>query len=659
MPYFQFGSETESRVYFVSISSARTFIEKSGCGLVVGLVLAIVITFSLLSGGVCGRQDQGQVLQAQAVPVATVGGEVVALQAVDNRFRQGADTLLRMEGGAPPEREAEVYAEALDFEIRVAAQRSLAKKRGLKVTDQRILDEVGKQFDSQMAMQRAFMMQSGQIKAGATEAEAQAELSKLLGKDVAQARAQQIEAVEKALQDPNQRGQFEDSVLRSVLMDSIAAGIHISEDELKKDLETVVTKRIVWLPSKHPGQDLKARAEEVLKEIKGGLSFEAAMEKYSDDPAPPNKKKGEATVNLTRAQISYDDKLSPLAGLEVGGVTPVFTLSTGEIAIYKVVKIDAKLPDNFENTKSDLMKNRIQEKAVKQLQAEIDALVESDSLKWDSKGFEILYRWLKTIRDTELAKNPAKFDEALSKIAQEAGDIVKDPDPLGARPATLVWFAAQDALYTKATGEKKKGLEESWLEAANAVLETLENVDLRIRVANAFFDRKDTKAAAESLKSAAEANTGWSEEAFKRFQTIESLRSKFAAAGAPKETMDEIAAAQEQWKTDAYETLAGEAELNEDYTDTGRERYAEINRKLARYRAAGIINAEQQAKVEEFQNKWKAEKAKADAEAAAERKKAEEEAKKAAEEAKKQADKPEAPKSPSSSDLGNTGKAGG
>lgn len=613
--------------------------------------LVIVITFSLFQYYSNDRQ-QGE--ESKPIPVATVGSQVVSYQSVEARFRQGSAQLLGPEGGASPEREAEIYAGALDVEVRAAAQREIAKRRGVEVSKQRVLDDAARYFDSQIAYQRAMLAATGQIKQNATEAEAQEALSRILGKDVAQARKETLENVEKQLEDPQGKIELENQSLGQVLIESASNSVQLTEEQLKKDLETVVTKRIAFDSLKHPNEDLRAKAQRVLDEVKSGqISFEAAMNKYSDDPPPSEKKpKSESTINLERGTIDYDESYAPLRTMKPGEISPVLDVYSGP-AIVKIIKVDPKLPADYATSKDERRKTRVRQIAVKSIQKEIDELVKG-STKWVSPGFQVLYDWSLAQRDNKLAADKANLANKMGELADRADKVLTEGDSEGGHAAALTFFVAIDKASSLASAEKKKELDEKWIRAANAVLEYTENPELRLRLARALIRNKDYKNAGEHLTLAAQGNVGYDEKALKRWQEVEGLRNQLSAAGQkPKELAD----AQAQWKSEAFEALKSQAELNEDYSESGRTTYGDVNEKLALLRGAGIINASQAAEIEKFQAKWRAEKVKADEEAAQERKRAQEEAKKAAEDAKKNANKPSTPTNP----LGTTGstKTGG
>lgn len=637
----------------MSITSARNFIERSGCGWVVAVGLAIVFVFSLLYTNLYNEEQRREA--EKAIPIATVGGQIVAYQSIESRFRQAGAQLLNIEGGAPLEREAEVYSEAVDIELRAAAQREIARRRGIQVSKQRVLDDAAKAFDSQLAYQRAMLAATGQIKQNATEAEAQEALSRMLGKDVAQARKDMLDGISKQLDDPQAKIELENQSLGTVLIEAASGSVELSEDQLKKDLQTVVTKRIAFDSLKHPNEDLRAKAQKVLDEIKSGsITFEAAMNKYSDDPPPSDKKpKSESTVNLDNATISYDESYAPLRRMKPGEVSPVLNIYSGP-ALVKVIKLDPKLPADYATSKEERRKTRIRQLAVKSIQKEIEELISGSTLKWTSKGFEVLFEWLKAHRDNDLAANKAKLETRMLELGEKAEAVVTEGDSEGNHAASLVFFVATDKAFQLASGEKKKQLEDQWIRAANAVLESTENLDLRIKLARMLLAKKDLKNASANLTLASQGNAGTSDEAIRRYKEIEGLRAQLGSAGAkPKELAD----AQAQWKSEAFEALKSQAELNEDYSETGRTTYSDVNKRLAQLRAVGVINAAQAAEIEKFQARWRTEKVKADEEMALERKKAAEEAKKAAEEAKKNANKPSTPPTtpPSTNPLGTTG----
>lgn len=650
----------------MSITSARNFMEKSGCGLIVGIGLAVVIGMSLMNAGTCQNQQTSETPE-QAIPIAKIKDVVVALNVVEQRYDQAAAQTLNVEGGPPPERAAEIYASALDIELRMVAQREIARQKGIQITSQRILDQAAKQFDEQIAQQRGILTQLGQIKPNATEAEIQAALSTAFGvKDIAQARADLLKQVETNLQKPSTRQQMEAEATGPLLIEAFAGEIKLSDEELKKDLEKFVTKRVAFYPFEHPDVDLAAKAEKVLAEIKGGLSFEAAMDKYSDDPAPADKKKkSESTVDLTRAVMSYDDSYKPLLELKPGDVSPVIQLNTGP-AIFKIIRVDTKLPDNFESTKEDLRKNRVREIAVKKIQSDIESMLKSDDLKWQSDGFRVLHSWLKALRDPELLKDEAAQNSKMAEIADEAEKVLEAGDPIGNRAAQLAFYSALDKVFDASAGEKKKEMQERWVKAATAVLESTENVALRIEIAELQLSENMAKPAAEALLVAAQANSGYGEGALANYKKIETIRTKVVAAGVDADLRKQLEDAQNQWKSDAAAELQGQAEFNEDYSESGRTAYADVGKKLATYRAQGIVTAEQAKAVEAELARWRREKIKADEEMAKEAqrqkdelKKAEEEAKKAVGESKPAETKTGDTKLPSSSDLPNPTKSGG
>lgn len=652
----------------MSITSARNFIEKSGCGLAVGIGLVVVIAMGLVNYSGCGQQQAEAPLQA-ATPVAKLNGQVVALTQIEQRYEAAASQILNVEGGAPLDRVAEVYGGALDLELRTVAQREVARKRGVQVTAQKILDQFAREFDNQLTQQRAMMTAMGQIKPNATEAEVQSELAKALGvPDIAKARADVLKRAEEALQQPNQRAQMENEAIGPLLVDAVAAQTNITDEQLKKDQAKFITKRIAFNPFAKPDEDLAAKAERVLAEIKGGLSFEAAMDKYSDDPAPgANKKKSESTVDLTRAVLTYDDAYKPLLDMKPGDISPIVQLNTGP-AIFKLIRIDEKVPDNFEATKADLKKNRIRELAIKTIQKEIDDLVNSSALQWESDGFRILYDWLKAKKDTELSQDKAKLNARFGEIATAAEEVVDAAaDTIGLRAAQLAFFASIDPIYDDAKGSEKTAMLDRWVKAADGALATTENVGLRLEMAQALLAANKKEQALQALLMASHSNSGFGDSAVKNYKKIGDLSKQVAGQG--EEDLNSLKESLEAWKRDAASDLLSRAEFNEDYTEGGRSVYAEVGQRAMRYRALGIISEDEAKKIDGFQARWRQNKLKADDEAAkeaerqkAEQKKAEDEAKKAAEtktgETKSGETKSGETKLPSSSDLLNPTKGG-
>jgi hypothetical protein len=632
----------------VSITTARNFLEKSGCGLIVAIGLAVVILGSLFYGGIFGGDEQ-RAPEAAPIPVATIGSQTVSLQGVERRYQQVAAMNLNVEGGPPPALDAMVYASQLDAALNQTAILEMGAKRGLKITEQEILDTVGKNFDQRVQQQRAFLQALGQIKEGSTEAEVQEMLARQMGGNIAELRKREQDEARVRFADPARRPDLEAIVMGQKLVEAVSASVQLSEEDLKKDYEVIVTKRIAFPTS--PGGPTPSlidyyekeaaavrKANGVLAEIRSGLSFEAAMNRYSEDPAPQGKSKSEATVNLERHVIEYDPTYDALQGLKPGEVSPVVRNPAGMfVGIFKIVRVDPPAKE-FEQNKAEYRKNRIREIAIRQIADETKKLVES--AQWKSPGFEALYAWHKAANDLELLASSGKLRARLLEVAEQAKQALEAADPAGARPASMALFVALDQAQELSSPEQKQALAEQWLDAAGIVLEVTESAELRVRMARRLLDKNETEQALDALVQASQANAGYSDDAFARFQEIEVLRARLSGGGRDPEKLSQLAESQKQWKEDAYEALKGEAELNEDYSEAGRDRYADIKRRLSIYLAEGIVTAEQAKEIEAFQSRWVTEKAKFDQEMAVERKKQEEEAKKAAEEAKKAGSQP-------------------
>jgi hypothetical protein len=485
------------------------------------------------------------------------------------------------------------------------------------------------------------------------------------------------------------KADIEGAAVAQKLNEAYAAQIQLSDDQLKKDLSTSYKfKRISFRLSKdfkplNISEIVEAKrqklteAQKVLNEIKGGLSFEAAMEKYSDDPAPASgKKKGDSTVDLQLSVLTFDPDYAPLATLKAGDLSPVIYHSIQqEVLIFKLIAIEQKPQPNFEKDKANLMKNRLTQLANAKLIEDAKKLTQEDAIKWQSDGFKVLYHWYKAFTDNDNLKDSSKRLAELEKIAGEAKKAVDNPDSLGERPAGLAFFASIDPVYRAADEAKKAKLAADWADAAARVLENTESTDLRLELAKVYLSQKKLNEAKGQLISAASGLVGTSEDAFKHYNEIQVLRAKFIAAGIKKEDLSGIDDSQLQWSTDAVESLKGEAEGNTDYSDqTGKPKYSEINKGLEKLKAMNLIKPADVKAIEEFQAKWRTEKVKYDDELAKEEKKRRDEAQKAIEEQKKKAaedkkkgsatTKPNSA-SPSSSSitkppsLGDAGKKGG
>ncbi len=591
-----------------------------GVGLIVGLA------YVGRSGGP-GQED------GPKVPIAAVDGIPVTLQAVEDQFQLATRNATNAGQILTPSMTAQAYGDIVTRQVNEAILTKLARDNKVEVTDDDLIRSAQTEIEGEIARIRMQLSMEGKLKPTATDAEFEAELKKLTGKDSSQLRAEAIDRFRKALDDPKQREQEVGMRIGQILQEAYVSRTRISDEDLKKGYDTWVTKRIFFSPFERPDEDLAAKAERVLAEIKGGLSFEAAMERYSDDKAPQGKKKSDPTIDLNRAIIAYDDTYAPLVEMKPGDVSPVVASMRG-VEIFKLIKIEPKIPDDFDKRKEDYRKTRAREVGSKRLQQDMKRIRET-GVKWESPGFKAMHDWYWATVDPAVVGDKRKRREAMRKAYDDAKAAAEAADVAGPRAAVLAQFGAFDELWRASSKEQQAELEKPRMEVLSAILEIAETGDLRLELGKLQMKHKRLEEAAGNFLSAAEQNFDFEDTGITRSEEIASLRTQLEQNGLKDENaLKRLDEELKRYRQDVFENLRAQAETNQDFSESGQRLYNTINSRVAKLQAKGWLSSEQAAEVAKFQKAWRDGKAKQEKEDAEERRRAEEEAKRAAEKEK-------------------------
>lgn len=228
----------------MSITATRNFIEKSGCGLIVGILLAIVMAMGLFYSCDAG----GSVSEAENAPspvIATVGKEPITLRQVSDRFQA------MMEGQASiggPAQELFWLGQAFEGQVRFVYMLQLARELGVPLDNEAVLAFQAKSIDTLPNIMRSQFEQQGTLKKGASDAELYAAIEKVTGQSWESLRKQQLDKIRQSLDDPAQRYRAVESYLQQALPDRLAAKVELTDDQLKAAFDEFTVKRIYFGP---------------------------------------------------------------------------------------------------------------------------------------------------------------------------------------------------------------------------------------------------------------------------------------------------------------------------------------------------------------------------------------------------------------------------
>ncbi|KXK17945.1 MAG: peptidylprolyl isomerase [Armatimonadetes bacterium OLB18] len=627
MPYFHAVFEVKT----LSITKTRTFIEKSGCGYVTGIVLMIVLIVGMVYYGFGNRNDSPTASRPQTV-VAAVGKHEVYLEDIQEATARATENLVQsnpaFQASLGPEFQAMILADQVVMSVNEAVIAEIAGRENYVLTDEKILQLVMEQVDSSILQLRFQMMQQGMLKPDATEQDFQAALKLNVGKDVAELKAEAEVTAQENLKKPEERRKYESQFLGMGLLESYRNKTKVSDDELKKSFDTWITKRVFIDPTKHTDEDPHEIAERVRAEIEGGLAFESAMEKYSDDTAPEGKTKSESNVNYTLANLTYDDSIRPIMDLKKGEVSEVLWTSSGP-AVYKLIDLQPKVPENFEELKENFRSTRVNEIASKKLQDEMKQIIDGGGVQWQSEALKIAFEWARMRNSLTSPKGKKEIAAALLELENRALEVVQEnADIVGGQPPALILYAIFNQRLQSLPEAERSSLDERKLEVLSIVTEFDASADLLIELAELRLAKGDGPGATDALKQAAQANADFTTVGEGRYTRIQNLRNQLVAK---KLASEEDAAAIDTelatWRIDLADYLVYLAESNQDFGDMGQSAYNEINSRLAALISKGWISDEAATEVRRLQSVWREEKLKFDKEEEQARKEAEEEAK--------------------------------
>lgn len=563
----------------MSVSKFRDMMESKGCQAIVFLIIMALAVSMIFS--TCGpRAASGPELNPEASAIARVGKFPVTEEMVVNMAEQTLSQFRQMLGGqVPPPLVAQYTGNAVEQQINAGLLIELYNHEGVSLDDGSVMRAVGTMLDEEIARNKEKLVAEKKVAADASPSVADAAYKTEFGDDPKAFREKVIKQIEDALKVPAQRNQILVSAANTLLMEKFSNAAAASDEAVKAFYDLYMCKRIFLKDDLHPGEDLIKKAEGIMAEIKGGLKFEDAMVKYTDDTPGPNKPKSDNEFQVDGKTIALNASYGPIAKQTPGVVSGPYSLGDGGVSIVRLDTKVSQLPPDFEQKKVTYKKDFQRDSAAGTLQEKLKGLKEQQGLvKWESPAYEVLFDLTVFAQGEESRKmSPAdrkvRYEEFM-KRAQAAAD-----DPMGLRAAPLARFWAFNQIWTDSSDADKAKLTDQRIEVLEEVLQQNESADLRLELTDLYASQKDGARVADNLELAA-------------------------------------------------------MSIASDFEENGQRRYTEIQAKLLKFKQNNVLNAEQEAKIRKVLDQWaldKRDKDKFDEE----QRKAEEQARKEAEAAEK------------------------
>ena len=409
------------------------------------------------------------------------------------------------------------------------------------------------------------MMMQGKLKPGASQADFEAAFKAQSGKTVVEQKAAFFAQVEKLLGDSSQRPLLVASFAGPMYLEFAKTKINPSDDDVKASYNSLTVKQVLFRSIPVSKTDPKVQADKVLGEIKGGLKFEDAMNRYSNDTPSTGKKLSDNTINVSATDIDSNDQYKPLKGLKVGEITGVTTVPMG-LAIYKVDKITSNLPKDFDKEKAKYRETFAQKAATDQLTKKLKEFTSGPEVKWSSEGYKAFYDFSKLGEDQTLITDPAKKQTVLRGIIDRAKKVIASGQGWELRPAALTFYGALDQLYNS-PGVDKTALQDDRIASIEAILQGSEDSGMRMELVDLYSAKKETDKAAQALLLAAQSNSDFSGAGQQRFGDIANRLQKLRGDKTfPNEVAVEIQKAQDSWRDQKiqYDKAQAEEKKRED-----------------------------------------------------------------------------------------------
>jgi hypothetical protein len=566
----------------VSISKFQEKFLRKGCGpIIVVAMSAVFLGFGF--NNQCNRyagmnRGAGQGDNEDRFEIVKVGNVPVTSTQVQNVESQ----LASREGAVSFQTQASGTAQAIYGLVTQAAYADIVDSEHIPVTEDALLNAYKTLLQQEIDQVKLQLMMSGKAK---DQKDIDAAFKAQTGKVPDQFLKDELTTAREQYSDKDKRAELVEKVAQELVEQSYEAKIVPSDQALQDSYRSDVVKRIFIASAKSPNVD--AKIAEVQAALKGGMSFEQAMDKFSSDPAyGAHKKVSDNTTDVGADMIASDPEYKPLAGQQAGFVSGPVDVPGGK-AIFKVVTIQSKLPPDFQKNIATYRTDYAKKTAPKEVQKRVQSILTSSATTWDNLGYKVLYEYMQSLYSGSTA-NPT---EAMRKIADEAKDVLQKGDPAYGEPATYAWYLAFEVVYQGAGADKTK-LRDERIAVLNAVLQHTEDYGIRMELVDLYMQAKDPAGALNNLIAAAQNNTDYGGQGTAHFGDIQAKRAAMLKAGLVKDAdLKPLDAAQASWRSAKADQDKQDAEMRK---QAEAEKQKDIENEKANAAAVAAQKAEQE-----------------------------------------------------------------
>lgn len=540
----------------LSITKIRN--QFAACGLVAGGLIAFALVLGLLIAP--GTQFTGPTLE-QLGPVAFKLNDIPVYQmTVDGIARRSQQALLeqRRQSALPEELSpndiVSTYSQALETARNQAAILYLAEREkiGTSVEDVRewIPQAASEWIDEQLATVSAnreiqVIFAQSQVEQLKTEKGEDSEEYKaafqrlneiksmsneqlfqtMMGVTVENAKAQMAQRLQAAMDDRSQWQLLQSDMASDKLRKKIEATIDTSDEAVRRSYDQFTFEQI-YFEAKN-SDDAETRAREVLNKIKAGMDFKEAMDEFSDNrPADKTKKPSDQPPQVQdRLSIQQAQTYASILDLKPGEVSDVVPLPTGA-AIYRLLKVEPKVPEDFDKQKVLRAKTMKDSLAIAKQNERIEEAKKNAKIEWVSDSYRLLNEYDEIVQPTgkrykELS-SPDKKSEKVAALKQIFDSLAETTDsPELAALLRFACFNQLDALTP--SGTERELLDQQRLQVYSDVANFVFSPSFKLEYVAVLIAAKNGEEALRQLYDVATNATIYDPKTFPNVERVEKL----------------------------------------------------------------------------------------------------------------------------------------
>lgn len=426
----------------------------------------------------------------------------------------------------PPKDDAFMEGRVIQQAIEGVACVYLAHKQGIQFSDDALRKQMGQEFEMEL-MREKFQIQQQQQKSQSMMTDKQLDdfLKASKQPSIAEQKKQFSKTIETDLKDTKIRATLESALARQLLTDALESRVKPSDAELKANYDSYEFKRIQF--STDPTSDVSAQITKAQADLKGGLTFEQAMDRYSKEPPLKGKKVSDNIQTMMVSELNRVANYAALKKLKPGEVSDVIDMPAGK-AIFKLISVKNSAPADLLKNKATYVKSYASGIASDQVDKSLKELVKSSVVKWDAKGYKALYDYVQANNEANPMASAAETTAKFQPIVDEAKKAVTSSQGFDSRAALLAWYGAFDAIWAAKDADKTK-LRADRIEVLKALTADTPYFTLKLELVDLEIDAKSGPEAAALLLDAASSNYAFDATGQRNFQDINARLLKLRA----------------------------------------------------------------------------------------------------------------------------------